>query len=163
MQIFITTATLFTVFFVVHFILWKISLPRNQTRALLLIQFIVFLIWLALSLVGHPGLSTLLYVAMYYWSVGFCYIITYSAIEGDSPTLSLMRFLAASAGRGRSTGEIAHFMAERPFIGARLNALLNSGMIRLQDDRYVIAGKESFAFRLILGFRRLYGPIPKGG
>jgi len=163
MQIFITTATLFTVFFVVHFILWKISLPRNQTRALLLTQFIVFLIWLGISLVGHPGLRTLLYVAMYYWSVGFCYIITYSAIEGDSPTLSLMRFLAASSGQGRSTDEIAHFMAERPFIGARLNALLNSGMIRLQDNRYVIAGKESFAFRLILGFRRLYGPIPKGG
>jgi hypothetical protein len=64
---------------------------------------------------------------------------------------------------GRSPEEIARFMDQRPFLRARLAALVNSGLVRERDDRYVIAGRESLAFRLILGFRKLYGPISRGG
>jgi hypothetical protein len=162
MPIFLTTLALFAGSIAVHVIIWKVRLPERQMRTLVVIFAAGFAAWLALSLARHAAPLTVLHVALYYWSVCFCYMITYSAIEADSPTLSLMRFVGDGA-RGRSAEEITRFMDERPFLGARLAALARSGLIREQGGRYVLSGSESLAFRLILGFRRLYGSIPKGG
>ena len=163
MSLFFSTATLFVTAMAVHLLLWRVRLPKQQIRALLVIFSILFLFWLGYSLVNRTPMIFLLCVGLYYWSVSLCYTITYSAIESDSPTLSLMRFMAESGSAGRSIEDIVSFMAGRPFIGARLAALVKSGLIREQDRRYVIAGKRPLAFQLILGFRRLYGSIPKGG
>lgn len=161
--IFLTTLILFAATMSVHVAIWKVRLPRHQTRALLIICAVAFSLWLAVSLERHVTALIVLHVALYYWSISLCYIITYSAIEGDSPTLTLMRFVADSGAQGRTQEDIKRFMDERPFIGARLAALINSDLIREENGRYVITGSESFAFRLILGFRRLYGSVPKGG
>ena len=163
MRIFFTTLVLFLAAFGVHFVLWKVRLPKNHTRALLVIYACVFVLWLAVHIVRGEALLPMAQVGLYYWAVSLCYIITYSAVEGDSPTLSLMRFLSENGGEGRSREEIARFMEARPFIAARIAALINSGLIYEREGRYQLAGRPSLGFRLILGFRRLYGPIPKGG
>ena len=163
MPIFLTTAALFITAMVVHLLIWRVRLPKQQIRALLIIFTILFLFWLGYSLVNRTPLLFLLCVSLYYWSVSLCYTITYTAIEADSPTLSLMRFMAGGGSAGRSIEDITGFMTARPFMGARLAALAKSGLIREQEGRYVIAGNQPFAFRLILGFRKLYGSIPKGG
>jgi len=163
MSVFLTTLALFAGSFAVHFVTWRVRIPQRQLRALLLIFAAVFSLWLALSLGSDAALLPLLRVALYYWSISLCYTITYSAVEGDSPTLSLIRFVASSDSEGRTAGEITRFMDERPFLGARLDALVKSGLVREQNGRYAIAGKQPLLFRLVLGFRNLYGPIPKGG
>ena len=163
MPILLSTLMLFSAFLAIHFVIWKVRLPKRHTPVLLIICIAVFLSWLAFSLVCYTEFLTLLHVALYYCSLSLCYIITYSAIEGDSPTLSLVRFVEDKGPGGCSPEEIARFMEERPFIGARVAALLNSGLIRKENDRYVITGSEPFAFRLVFAFRRLYGSIPKGG
>ena len=163
MSIFLTTLALFAGSLAAHFVIWKVRLPKRQIKALLIIFTAVFLPWLALSLASHAELFAVLRVALYYWSISLCYTITYSAVEGDSPTLSLMRFVASSESEGRTVEEITRFMDERPFLGARLAALLKSGLVREQNGRYAIVGKQPLAFRLVLGFRNLYGSIPKGG
>jgi hypothetical protein len=163
MHILIHTAAIFITAWVSHFLLWKIRLPKRHVQTLLVIFTLIFLAWLGCALVRHCGLFFILHVALYYWAVSLCYTITYTAVEGDSPTLSLMRFVAASGSSGRSMEEIVSFMAVRPFIGARLAALIASGLIREQDNRYVLAREQPLSFRMILGFRRIYGSIPKGG
>jgi hypothetical protein len=163
MPIFLNTAALFLTAMVAHFVLWKVRLPKKQLHSLLIIFVFLFLAWLALSLVNHASLLFILHVAVYYWSVSLCYTITYTAIEADSPTLSIMRFVASSGLEGRSAEEIVNFMATRPFIRSRLVALLKSGLVQEQNQRYRIAGQQPISFRMILGFRKLYGSIPKGG
>ena len=163
MAIFLTTLKLFGGAMAAHFVIWKARLPKRQIRTLLIICTAVFLPWLVFSLVRHVLPLTVAHIGLYFWSISLSYIVTYSAIEADSPTLSLMRFIGDSGSTGRSDEEITCFMEERPFLGARLAALIKSGLVREQDDRYVVAGRKSFAFRLILSFRILYGSIPKGG
>jgi hypothetical protein len=163
MGIFLTTVMLFAGFMAVHFAIWKSRLPKRQIRALMTIAAVIFFPWLAVSLARHSPPWTVLHIALFYWSVNLCYVVTYSAIEADSPTLSLMRFVGAGGSDGRSAVEITRFMDERPFMGARLAALVRSGLIREQEGRYVAGATEPLAFRLILGFRKLYGSIPKGG
>lgn len=163
MPILLNTLMLFSAFLAVHVVIWKVRFPKRHTPMLLIICIAVFFLWLAVSLACHKALLTLLHTALYYWSLTLCYIITYSAIEGDSPTLSMMRFVEDRGADGCTSEEIARFVEEHPFIGARVSALLNSGLIRKENDRYVVAGSQPFGFRLIFAFRRLYGSIPKGG
>ncbi len=163
MLIFLTTCLLFSVAVAIQIILWKVRLPKRQMRTLLLILGAVFLVWFIVAAALAEPLLELLHVALFYASVSLAYTVTYSAIEADSPTLSLMRFLAGGPREGAPEEEIAAFFAKRPFVRARLVALERSGLIGERDGRYVLAGKPSLAFRLILGYRKIYGSIPKGG
>lgn len=104
-----------------------------------------------------------MHVTLFYGSASLSYVITYSAIEADSPTLSLIRFLAGAKAEGRSKDAVTQFMALRPFVRARLIALAGSGLIRVEGDRYIATGAQPLFFRIILGFRKIYGPISRGG
>jgi hypothetical protein len=163
MRIFLTTCVLFGLGFVLHVIVWKTRLPRDHSKALLFVFGIVFAPWLVFALFRSVPIFDLLDICLFYVSASLCYIVLYSAVEVDSPTLVLMRFLSEAGTAGRSTGEVADFFARRPFVQARVNALLLSGHIREEAGRYVLAGEAPAGFRFIRAFRKLYGPIPLGG
>jgi hypothetical protein len=74
-----------------------------------------------------------------------------------------MNLLAEKKDEGLPLDEIDEFVLQRPFVKARLAALTHSGLIRKENDIYILSGRPSLAFRIILGFRKLYGPITKGG
>jgi hypothetical protein len=92
-----------------------------------------------------------------------CYVITYSAIEGDSPTLSLMKSLDEQRHTGLPKDEVFHFFLARPFVQSRLEALVRSGLVKIDGERLMIARQPSMPFRVVLGYRKLFGPISKGG
>jgi hypothetical protein len=163
LKVFLTTLGLFFFSLAIHFIIWKVRLPKAQIKTLLLVFAAGLILWL-IGFAGRFGSFTgVLHVALFYGSLSLCYVITYSAIEADSPTLSLIRFLAEAKAAGRSRSEIAQFVALRPFVHARLAALARSGLIRQEGSRYISIGPRPLSFRLILGFRKVYGPISKGG
>jgi len=163
MQIFLTTCALLVVSVLAQIVLWKIRLPDQQIKALLVIFAVVFGMWLVGAIVFSMALLEVLHVGLFYMSVSLCYVITYSAIEADSPTLSLIHLLGEKRAQGCSGEEIARFLTRHSFVRARLAVLAHSGLIRDQNGRYVMAGKHSLPFRVILGFRKVYGSIPKGG
>ncbi len=163
MHLFLLTAAVFVLALIVHFILWRVRMPRHHTSALLIIFAVVFALAIPLLLGAAPGWPDRLRIALLYLAASLCYVITYSAIEGDSPTLSLMRLLAQKGDTGLPAAEVDHFLARRPFVKARLAALILSGRVREEGGRYRLAGPPSLPFQIILGFRKLYGPIAKGG
>jgi hypothetical protein len=163
MKIFLATVALFLTAFLLHVVIWKIRLPRHQMRALMLVFGLVILLWAPVAALAAVSMPGFLHVGLFYVVCSLCYFIIYTTIEADSPTLSLMRFIARHESQGISTDLVKQFLARRPFVKARLTTLVQSGGIREQDGRYVISGSPSLFFRLILGFRKLYGPISRGG
>jgi hypothetical protein len=163
MSVFVPGCFLVCTSLALHVAVWKIRLPRRHIISLLIIFAIILCLWLLYALVEGVRLPILLHVALFQISAGLSYAIAYSAIEADSPTLSLMNFLAQGERDGVPAAEVFNFLSQRPFAKARLAALLASGLIRVQDDRYILAGNGSLAFRFVLGYRRLYGPVSKGG
>ena len=163
MSVFLSGMGLFALALVAHVILWKVRLPKHHTPTLLGIFFLLLVPSFPLAMIQGLPLLEILHAALLYVSLSLCYVITYSAIEGDSPTLSLMRFVAEKPLQGRTLHEIEAFFAERPFIRARISAPLHSSLVREENGRYLIQGSPSLPFRLILQFRRIYGEIPKGG
>jgi hypothetical protein len=163
MRVLFTVVALLSIALLIHLVLWRLRLPKGQIRALLCIFGAVLFAWFVAFATGSLPMIETLQIALCYVSISLSYVITYSAIEGDSPTLSLMRLLAARQPAGMDSGEVAEFLAKRPFVKARISALIASGQVREEGGRYVIAGKPSAFFRVILAYRKLYGPISRGG
>lgn len=158
--------------FVAHLVFWRLHLPKAQLKALILIFFLVWLI-AALSLLtgtinvfSQTGglLLGIIYFSLIYWSAALSYIITYSAMEGDSPTLSLTRHLHRRGEKGVSHSEIDDFFRQRPFIGARVRALVSDRILIEESGGYRLRSGKYLFFHTILLYRRIvFGPVKAGG
>ena len=167
MSILISAIGVLVVAWCVHLVLWRVRLPKSQLKTLM----VIFLaVWsaAAVCLLGFGwlsnGLVSFLYFCLIYWSAALCYVITYSAMEGDSPTLSLTRHLHRSGDKGIPHEEIEEFFRQRPFVGARVKALVTDNIFIEESGGYRISSGKYLFFRLILGYRRVvFGPIKSGG
>ena len=169
--LFLAAGALF-IAWIVHLTIWRWRLPKGQLKALLVIFAVVWAL-AALSVpTGFVGFGSFaaswlvgfLYFCLIYWSAAFCYVITYSAMEGDSPTLSLTRHLHRRGEAGVSHEEVEEFFRQRPFVGARVKALVTDNFFMEESGGYRLASGKYLFFRLILGYRRVvFGPIKSGG
>lgn len=150
-----------------HLAIWRFRLPKAQLKALLIIFFWTWIATVVFWLVkGWPttGLVSFFYFSLIYWSAALCYVITYSAMEGDSPTLSLTRHLHRRGEEGVSHEEIEEFFRQRPFVGARVKALVTDNVFIEEEGGYRLSPGRYLFFRVILGYRRVvFGPIKSGG
>ena len=150
-----------------HLAAWRVRLPKSQLKALFLIFVSVWAVVVAASLAaGWPikAVVEFLYFSLIYWSAALCYMITYSAMEGDSPTLSLTRHLHRRGEKGISHEEIEDFFRQRPFVGARVKALVTDNVFIEEEGGYRLSAGRYLFIRVILGYRRVvFGPIKSGG
>ena len=165
----ITLAAFFTllVAWLLHLALWRVRLPKAQLKTLLTMFLLVwvsavFALWVIEA--AFFGALGFLYFSLIYWSAALCYVITYSAMEGDSPTLSLTRHLHCRGDAGVSHEEIEEFFRQRPFVGARVKALIADNIFIEEQGGYRLSPGRYLFFRVILGYRRIvFGPIKSGG
>jgi len=157
MSVFLATALLLGVLFVLHLVWWRLALPRRQRAALLVLFFVGSLVLapvigflLGKAGVGPMSVTQWLNVALAIVAFTLAYVVTYSALEADSPTLSLVRHIATAGPNGVREEELRAFMASRPFVGARLSALLEEGMIHEKGGRIHLAEHPYTLFRLVL-------------
>lgn len=151
----------------VHLAIWRVRLPDSQLKTLLVVFALVWgAVVVGLIAGGWPieAVVDFAYFSLIYWSAAFCYVITYSAMEGDSPTLSLTRHLHRRGDEGVSHEEIEEFFRQRPFVGARVKALITDNIFIAEQSGYRLSPGRYLFFRLILGYRRIvFGPIKSGG
>jgi hypothetical protein len=76
-------------------------------------------------------------------------------MEGDSPTLSLVRHLELAGEAGISHREMEVFFEKRPFVGARIAALVKDEILIREESGYRLAGGTPFLFRIVLVYRRV--------
>jgi hypothetical protein len=168
MRLALTAFGLFLAAFCVHVLWWRIRLPKRQLWTLL--RGLTAFFPLGMGMLCGLGLwpaawftsPAIAVVALLYFSLTITYVITYSALEGDSPSLSLVRWIATRP-EGVTAAELDAFMAQRPFIRARLRALQEDALTEERDGRLFIRGTPSLFFRAILAWRTLYGPMDRGG
>ena len=87
---------------------------------------------------------------------------TYSAVQADSPTMSVLLAIEATGGRGLGLAELLDRFTDRVLVHPRLDDLVRGGLARLRDGRYVIAPRGVLFARTFVLFRRLLG-FGRGG
>ena len=157
MQLAFFATGLFLAAFIIHLVVWHIRLPQKHTFTLLIIflglLFISPLIFkLVPSLMPYQprSISEWFHVSLFHIALTLGYIVTYSAIEEDSPSLCLIRYVAAAGTDGRTDEEVRNFLSQVPIIEMRIQASLRDNLMIKQDDKYQLTEK---GHRLVLIFK----------
>lgn len=150
----------FSIAFILHFIIWKIRIPRRQTNALFAIFFGICI--LGIFLFAKSGFFESLYIFVLFSSLTLAYIITYSAIEVDSPSLSLVTAFDNNAKAGLSREDISKFMTDSKLVIPRISDLVRDKLVYSDSGKFKLTAKGKNFIRIFILYRRLLG-AQKGG
>lgn len=170
MRIVVFTFGLFVVAFVIHWMWWRVRLPRRQTFAL----FMIFLGALPAVVGLHflvPGLPLSwpqncwewLHVCELHMSVALGYIVLYSALEENSPSLTIIGFVFEAGSTGRTPAEVFGLINDDLILRSRLHAMLRDGLVCQTDGLYRLTPKGQVWVRVFSVFRRRLLGRDKGG
>ena len=161
--------TLLTLTFLLHLIVWRIRLPKAQTRTLLLL----FLGALPLGLALNAALPTswplriegfwqYVHVCFVHIAMSLAYIEFYTGIEGDSPSLTMLLFVEQAGDTGRSEEEMHQLIESDSIIGRRLRAMIDVGMVTCAGDIYRLTWSGR-AWARLFHLARCIWRLPVGG
>jgi len=152
---------IFAAGFILHVLWWRISLPKRQTKTLLILMFAVLAAGL-FFLRTQAAADELAHIALYVTSLILAYMITYSAVEADSPSLVIVLTLEKAGTRGLTEDELLALASDKVLIDPRLADLLTDKMAVLENNRYSLTGKGRFMAGLFETYRKIMG-AGKGG
>src|SRR4029079_6712507 len=153
--------------FCAQLVLWRIFIPSRQVRALLVIFVLVPLI--AVGLLQITGMGDLLpalsaaeivRLAIFYVSCALTYIVLYSAIEEQRPTLAIISYVAARA--ACAGDDLVERFGKGPELSQRIELLARSEFVRQEGDRYRLAPAGHRFAKLFDAANRLFG-LESGG
>lgn len=155
--------------FVVHLVIWRIRIPQGAVSWLLAIFFGVGVAgWaLASALTGLQPLVPresweVLSAVLAHVAVSLAYIVTYSGLEQDGPSMTMAKFTDMAGARGRSREEFFRVITDELIVASRLRALLDGGWVTREAGRYRLTARGAFWHGVFSLWRRLLG-LPEGG
>jgi hypothetical protein len=164
MAVLVVGLGLFAVAFALHAVIWNIRVPRQQIGGLLLIYLFVGACgcigfwaapigfdWLVL-----PPLRLLLALLLYGATCGM-YLILFSAIEADSPTLTMLGIIRQAGADGIQRHELLRLMAEHSFVHSRLEQMINDGMLISQNGGLSVGPAGHLLAQLVRSYRTFLG------
>jgi len=168
MAVFLTGSGLFVLAFVIHLGWWRIRLPRRQSIALLALFAVTATAGFAAicTLDVFPGgfsLPCLLLAVMLFGSYAVVYIILFSALEADSPTLTLIGIIAAAGDRGIHRSKLMQAMEQHSYVRLRIDQMIADGMAVEAESRVHLAAQGLWLSSLVILYRRLLARNQLGG
>lgn len=150
---------------VIHFAIWRIRVPKRATKTLLFLAMSGLVIMLGIDWwwLREFDPAKVLYAVVLYGAIAVCYILTYTAIEADSPTLSLIYYIDASGCAGRTLPEIEDFFSNRPFVQSRLAQLVQGGFVVRRGPYVELTTRSGLVVRATEYYRGLMMRTTKGG
>lgn len=157
-MIFFTAIGLLILAFICHLILWRIRRPARFTLAFFIIFLIFYFgIFFITFLPGDIFRFTLLY-----WSSALVYIILYSAIDQQSPTLAIVDFIKTHGDFGCDESAIIQYLAPEDEIKKRLMAMTQSGWVS-QEGQYWVLTQQGKMFAALFGGAAKFFGLNRGG
>lgn len=156
----------------VHFVVWRIALPSKQTTVLLKIFFGVFIA----CVVFYAAVFTKVFFGIFsprdyfafirffllYAVLTLAYIISYSAIEADSPSLIIIRRIHKAGLTGLPLNGLKEELNDQVLVVPRIHDLARDGLIFCEEGKYRLTRKGNNFITIFIFFRRCL-KAQKGG
>ena len=149
----------FFIALMVHLAIWRVRLP-GKNRAFVLVN--VFFWTLVLAVIILRNISNYPDYIVLYCCLAAAYIVSYPALEADSPSLTIVRNIAKSGKSGLDKNELYKAMTDETLVVARISDLLNDGLVRMDSGKYILTSKGRFLADIFVRFRGILN-APKGG
>lgn len=166
MAILIYSLFLFCFALFLHLIIWKVCIPKRQAKTLFQILIGILIIglvvleklspfFLIFGLTPPSRVIEYLHISLFYSSLAIAYLITYSAIEVDSPSLIMMMAIAKTGSNGLDRNKFEQTMTDDLLIMPRIRDLVIDKMIYLEGDRYRLSTKGLIVARIFVYYRKI--------
>ena len=173
MKILIYGTIIFCLALSIHLVVWKIRIPKGQTKTLLKIFFgtlfvCLIVVWVASkTIINLNSLllkqsSEYLHIFIYFTSIALAYIVTYSAVEVDSPSLVIVMNLAKSRKEGLDKEKLKQLINDDLLVKPRIRDLVDDKMANFNSGKYKLTARGLFLIRMFIFYRKLLN-AGKGG
>lgn len=169
MRIAIVAVGLLCTSLLLHWLVWRIRLPRRQILALFSILWGVP--FLGIPAIVLPPLSNVIgplkpsecvQIALFQVAMALAYIVAYTALEERSPSMTILTSVADSKGRGRSREELCALLQGVNPVELRLDAMLRDKLASEDDSGCRLTAKGRFWSHVFALWPRLLR-MDKGG
>lgn len=173
MKTLLAGSALFFAGFAINVVIWR-KFPRKRSIKILFKIFLCTFFGGAISLqiisffypifsaATPQTFSEYLHLFLFFISVSITYLITYSAIEADSPTLMILTHLGHAGPVGLSKENLLQVMTNELLVGARVKDLLDAKIIYLEEGKCKLNFSGIMMARIFIVFRSFLN-LPKGG
>lgn len=154
----------FAVAFVAHVLRWRIARPAASGQALIRLMVATILLaaattWFAGRVV--PGAAALvpanageaLRALVLALALAASWVMTYPAVEVESPTLVMVKAIADRGAGGLAEAELRQVLDEDVMVSPRIRDLLDERLAALRGDRLVLTAKGAALARAFAGWR----------
>jgi len=167
MKVFAFGLGLFLVSIVLQIIVLRIRIPRRQMTFLFNVFSIVLILGVSANLIllllgvaptdGLLSVREALHAVLFFVSMFLAYLLAYSAVEADSPSLLITMTIYRAGSEGVEEGQLMKSLDMDRFFESRVTRLIEDRMIEKSDGRYRVAPKGRLAMNIVVGYRRLMG------
>ena len=156
---------LFFLVFIIHVGLWRMRKPRNTTVAIIVLFPIgVISAWGVISLIPDTYLSHNLLsdnsidnslALLLALALSASYVMTYPALENDSPTLKLVYWIWASNPEGISRQELCGHFSNEALVKPSITEMINERLIKLNGNSLMLTKRGRRLVRFYQAWRKL--------
>ena len=168
MAVLISGLALLAIALVIHVIWWRLKVPRRQPFMLVMLLLSVAVcgfavIYAADLFPGELPLPRILLAFLLYGSGGVVYLIFFSAMEEDSPSLTLIRLISEAGPRGVHRDELMRVIERHSYIKVRIDMMVSDGMAVETPSGLRLASQGLWLSRIVLFYRKLLARKIVGG
>lgn len=169
MSALLTAVAAFLAFAIVHVVVWRLRRPRAEYATLGVLWLAVLVAALVavhrvLLQANLPSLAGVDYVnvVMLYTALALPYVTTYSAVQADSPAMSVLLQIDGAGRAGVTRDELRQELNDGRLVIPRLEDLFRAGLARREGERCVIGPRGALMAGVHTWFRALLR-MEKGG
>ncbi len=168
------SVALFLLAFLLQILFWKIWFPHRQAKTLLVLFFTTFTFGFVWILTLSPALPNFgiypprhieeyLHIGFFYWVFTMAYLITYSAVEVDSPSLIMTMAIHKTGKKGLPIDVFMNSMTDEILVIPRVNDLVQDKIAVLKKNIYKLSFKGMILAKIFNSYRSLLRLEDKGG
>lgn len=153
--------------FVMHLLWWRLHVPKHSTQVLLVIFTLLPIVFWSSTISTMNIWSTFtnydyLRLILLYMSCSLVYISLYSALEHQSPTLTIIDYIRQQGDEGCSDDGLENFLKPDGEIQRRFLAMDQVGWIKKDDKKWSLTKKGRQIAKLFNLGATILG-LPLGG
>ena len=167
MKVFTFGLGLFILSLIIQVIILRIHIPKRQMAFL----FNLFIVILVLGISGNfflkysdivsgsrlLSIPETMHVILFFVSMVLAYLLAYSAVEADSPSLLITMTIYKTGSEGIGEEKLMKTLDMDRFFESRISRLVEDKMIELKDGKYRVAPKGRLAMNIVIGYRKIMG------
>ena len=159
---------LFLTAFFIQLCWWRLKVPRRQLATLAALFIAVDVAGCAVFAVfgigpAAQGATFLLLTFVLSASTAVTYVILFTALEADSPSLTILGIISKAGERGISRTDLMQAMARHDYVQERIQQMINDGMVHSTPTGLRLAGQGLLLTSAVLLYRRFLGLSHVGG